>query len=47
MTTLLEPSTIRAGAKPPINTFEGDAPETEYRESDAESVESEESAEDD
>ena len=36
MTTLLEPSTIRAGGKPPINTFEGDTagenetPDTKY-----------------
>jgi hypothetical protein len=29
MTTLLEPTIVRAGGKPPPNTFEGDAPEAE------------------
>ncbi|HEX3462858.1 MAG TPA: hypothetical protein VHS78_02225 [Candidatus Elarobacter sp.] len=27
MTALLEPTIVRAGGKPPPNTFEGDAPD--------------------
>ncbi len=29
MTTLLDPEIIRAGGKPPPNTYEGDAPKPE------------------
>ena len=36
MTTLLEPTIVRAGGKPPPNTFEGDAPRPETDEAEEE-----------